>query len=95
MKSLKHLSMLCLFGTISIITRAADISNNEIWYEATYNLNHSTSTHGTGSYTNAFKTLIKSHEPCNGKEGFNLYSSMTSIENNALLWMSKLTIVIR
>lgn len=80
---------------MSIAASVADSRNNQNWYETTYNLNHSTSTHGTGSYTNAFKTLIKSHEPCNGKEGFNLYSSMTSIENNALLWMLKLTIVIK
>ena len=81
---MKHLFMLCLFGIISIGASAANIPNNEIWYEASAKLTERTINYaGGGLHTDAFNTTIKSHTFREGKGIITFNADVTSIGNSA------------
>ena len=77
--------MLCLFGMISIGASAANIPNNEIWYEASAKLAELLTTNhgGGGLHTDAFNTTIKSHTFREGKGIITFNADVTSIGTSA------------
>ena len=91
--SIKHLLMLCLFGIISIGASAANIPNNEIWYEASAQLTETTSLYDSGLHTNAFNTTITSHTFSEGRGIITFNADVTSIGNYAFYYCSGLTSV--
>ena len=75
--------MLSIFCLISLGASAADIPNNQIWYEASSIITETTSKYHDGLHTNAFNTTIKSHTFSNGKGIITFYAKVTQIGDYA------------
>ena len=93
MKILKRLFLLCLFGMISIVTRAQETCpNNEIWYEAPNKLSETTNYTWYGYlHTNSFNTSITSHVFSDGKGIITFADDVTYIGTYAFRECSHLT----